>query len=81
VVISETYCDVDTIIGQDESGVRSSELGVRHVEMCMFLKSRNVEVGGLVVAFEMVQFWLCVSGNRAQTRLFRRAYALPEGAI
>lgn len=56
MVISETYCDVDTIIGQDESGVGSGEFGVRHVEMCMLLRNRNVEVGGLVVAFEMVQF-------------------------
>ena len=36
VLIEETYCDVDPVIGQDEGGVGSGELRIRHVEICMW---------------------------------------------
>jgi hypothetical protein len=29
----ESYCDVDTVIGQDESGVRGCELRGRHCDV------------------------------------------------
>jgi hypothetical protein len=46
----ESYSDVDTVIGEDESGVGGCKLGGRHCDGC----DREIVVKSEVGSFEML---------------------------